>query len=163
MSIILGIDPGSRVTGYGLIDSGNARGKPSYIASGCIRMDDTAIAPRLVTIYQSISQLIQQYAPDTAAIEQVFVGKSASSALTLGHARGAAMLAVSMADIPLDEYAARSIKQAVAGTGGADKQQVQDMVVRLLNLNKAPAADAADALAIAMCHAFSSNRYARAL
>lgn len=163
MSIILGIDPGSRVTGYGLIDVGSAGAKPKYIASGCIRMDGAAIAPRLVTIYQSVGQLIQQYSPDMAAIEQVFVGKSASSALKLGHARGAAMLAISMAGIPLDEYAARSVKQAVAGTGAADKRQVQDMVVRLLHLNKAPAADAADALAIALCKAFSNNRYAKAL
>lgn len=165
MSIVLGIDPGSRVTGYGLIDMGNGSGsvQPRYIASGCIRMDDTDMAPRLVTIYNSISQLISDYSPDVAAIEQVFVGKSANSALKLGHARGAAMLAISMANLPLEEYAARAVKQAVAGTGAADKEQVQAMVVKLLRLNKAPAADAADALAVALCRAFSNNRYARAL
>lgn len=165
MSIILGIDPGSRVTGYGVIDTGTGRGsvQPKYLASGCIRMDGGDIAPRLVTIYQSIAQLINQYSPDQAAIEQVFVGKSASSALKLGHARGAAMLAVSIVEIPLAEYAARSIKQAVAGSGAADKKQVQDMVVKLLRLNKSPAADAADALAVALCHAYSDNRYAKAL
>ncbi len=166
MSIVLGIDPGSRITGYGIIDTGKrpgARGQPKYLASGCIRMPNGDMSSRLLTIYKSVGQLVAEYAPDQAAIEQVFVGKSVSSALKLGHARGAAMLAIAEAGIPLGEYAPRSIKQAVAGTGAADKVQVQDMVVTLLKLNRAPAADAADALAIALCHAFNDNSYARVL
>ena len=152
MSIILGIDPGSRVTGYGVVATCGASMQPRYLASGCIRLDGKAIAPRLQTIFESLQQLIEQYRPDEFAIEQVFVGKSASSALKLGQARGVALLAASMLDLPIAEYAARSIKQAVTGTGAADKEQVQSMVVRLLGLNAAPQADAADALAVALCH-----------
>tara|TARA_B110000967_G_C18679246_1_gene457168 strand:- start:200 stop:685 length:486 start_codon:yes stop_codon:yes gene_type:complete len=159
LTIILGIDPGSRVTGYGVIVAD--KGQPKYLASGCIRMPTGEMSARLLTIHQSVTELISQYAPDQAAIEQVFVGKSASSALKLGHARGAAMLAIAAADIPLGEYAPRSIKQAVAGTGAADKIQVQDMVVKLLRLSKSPPSDAADALAVALCHTYSDNPYAQ--
>ena len=155
MSIILGIDPGSRVTGYGVIAA--PAGQPRYLASGCIRMQQVDMSVRLQTIFSNLTQIIGEYQPDQVAIEQVFVGKSAASALKLGHARGVAMLAACQADVPLAEYSARTIKQAVAGTGAADKEQVQAMVVRLLKLNKAPAADAADALAVAMCHAFSQS------
>ena len=145
MSIILGIDPGSRITGYGLIQV--EKTQVSYVASGCIRIPTDDLPLRLLTIYQNIGELISQYAPHQAAIEQVFVGKSVSSALKLGHARGAAILAIAEAGLPLGEYAPRTIKQAVAGTGAADKEQVQAMVVRLLDLNRTPSADAADALA----------------
>lgn len=161
MSIILGIDPGSRITGYGLIKV--EKTKAEYLASGCIRMPTDDLPARLLTIYQNIGELIQQYSPNQAAIEQVFVGKSVSSALTLGHARGAAILAVAEAGLPLGEYAPRTIKQAVAGTGAADKGQVQAMVVRLLGLNRTPSADAADALAVALCHSYSDNPYAALL
>lgn len=161
MSVILGIDPGSRVTGYGLVRVD--RRNPVYLASGCIRLNDDDLSLRLHKLYTSLNELLQQFQPSQAAIEQVFVGKNASSALKLGHARGAAMLAVANAEVPLAEYSARSVKQAVAGSGAADKEQVQHMVVRLLQLDKTPAADAADALAIALCHAFSNNPYAQAL
>ena len=161
MSIILGIDPGSRVTGYGVIRLVGRQ--PQYLASGCIRLKPTDMSARLTIIYDSLGELLAQYRPDSAAIEQVFVGSNASAALKLGHARGAAMLALGHAGIPFAEYAARAVKQAVAGSGAADKVQVQKMVVRLLSLNKAPAADAADALAIALCHAHRDNNYARAL
>ena len=157
MSIILGVDPGSRITGYGLIKV--EKTQVSYVASGCIRMPTDDLPVRLLTIYQNIGELIRQYAPSQAAIEQVFVGKSVSSALKLGHARGAAILAIAEAGLPLGEYAPRTIKQAVAGTGAADKEQVQAMVVRLLGLNRTPSADAADALAVALCHSYSDNPY----
>ena len=157
MSIILGIDPGSRITGYGLIQV--EKTQATYVASGCIRMTTDDLPARLLTIYQNVGELIRQYAPSQAAIEQVFVGKSVSSALKLGHARGAAILAIAEADLPLGEYAPRTIKQAVAGTGAADKEQVQAMVVRLLGLNRTPSADAADALAVALCHSYSDNPY----
>lgn len=155
MSIILGIDPGSRVTGYGVLQIVNR--KPHYIASGCIRLSGSAIAPRLQTIFEGLTDLIKEYNPDSFAIERVFVGKSADSALKLGHARGVAILVASMANLPVSEYAARTIKQAVAGTGAADKKQVQSMVVRLLKLSASPAADAADALAVALCHCYSAS------
>ena len=157
MSIILGVDPGSRITGYGLIQV--EKTQASYIASGCISMPTDDLPARLLTIYQNIGELIRQYAPRQAAIEQVFMGKSVSSALKLGHARGAAILAIAEAGLPLGEYAPRTIKQAVAGTGAADKEQVQAMVVRLLGLNRTPSADAADALAVALCHSYSDNLY----
>ncbi len=163
MSIILGIDPGSRTTGYGVITMGDGGTQPSYVASGCIRLPQKDLSTRLGIIFSSIGELIAEFSPEQAAIEQVFVGKNANSALKLGHARGAAMLAISVADIPLAEYAARSVKQAVTGSGAADKIQVQDMIVRLLKLNKSPAEDAADALAIALCHAYSAKLFAKAL
>lgn len=157
MSIILGIDPGSRVTGYGVIATDSKAIQPRYIASGCIRLDGKDIAPRLQVIFESLQQLIKQYQPDEFAIEQVFVGKNASSALKLGHARGVAILAATMQNLPVAEYAARSIKQAVTGTGAADKEQVQSMVTRLLALNAVPQADAADALAVALCHCYNTR------
>lgn len=155
MSIILGIDPGSRITGYGIIDANG--GKPRYISSGCIRLPQAEMSVRLKVIFESFGELIAQYSPNEIAIEQVFVGKNADSALKLGHARGVAILAGSLANIPVAEYAARTIKQSVAGSGAADKQQVQAMVVRLLKLSAAPAEDAADALAAALCHVYSAN------
>ena len=155
MSAILGIDPGSRVTGYGVIESSGKQ--PLYVASGCIRLPDASLPERLKVLYNSLFELMEEYAPGAVAIEQVFVGKSAGSALKLGHARGVAMLAPTLENIPVFEYAARSIKQAVAGTGAADKEQVQSMVVRLLKLNAAPAVDASDALAVALCHLYSNK------
>ena len=161
MGLILGIDPGSRVTGYGLVDVG-AR-KPRYVASGCIRLREASLQLRLQTLYQSVQTLCDQYQPQYAAIEQVFVGRGADAALKLGHARGVAMLGLANAGLDVQEYAARRVKQAVAGSGAADKTQVQSMVCRLLSLEKTPPEDAADALAVALCCAFSDNAYARAL
>ena len=147
---ILGIDPGSRVTGYGVVEL-TARG-PVYVASGCIRPARGAFIDRLGEIYHGVASLIVEYAPDQVAIEEVFLASNPSSALKLGQARGAAIAAAVGAGLPVSEYAARTAKLAVVGTGRASKAQVQHMVRVLLKLPGSPAADAADALAIAICH-----------
>lgn len=150
MSVILGIDPGSRVTGFGVVRM-NGR-KVEYIASGCIKVKDGILADKLNQIFNCISEVIHEYKPDEAAIEQVFMAKNADSALKLGQARGAAMVAMAQHALVVAEYSARQIKQSVVGTGGADKSQVQHMVTSLLGLNQSPQADAADGLAVAICH-----------
>lgn len=153
MTIILGIDPGSRVTGFGVIHVKNTN-DVSYLASGCIRtIDADNITERLGLIFSGIQEVIGAYKPDEVAIEQVFLRDNVMSALKLGHARGAAMVACAIKSLSVAEYAPRVIKQAVVGFGGAEKIQVQKMVTDLLNLSKSPAADAADALAVAICHA----------
>ena len=150
MTRIIGIDPGSRVTGYGVVEQdGQAL---SYIASGCIRTDGRSFPERLGTIFTGVDQLLEQYRPDLMAIEQVFVNKNADSALKLGQARGAAICAGVNRALPVAEYAPREIKQAIVGRGGADKEQVQHMVCVLLQLPARPPGDAADALAVAICH-----------
>ncbi len=150
-TLILGIDPGSRVTGYGLI--GESYQSIKYIDSGCIRTSsDKALSERLLQIHQGISQLMDQYSPNEVAIEQIFMHQNPNSALKLGHARGAAMVAAAAYCVTISEYSAREIKQAVVGYGAAKKEQVSHMVVQLLALNSAPQADAADALAAAICH-----------
>lgn len=151
MSLILGVDPGSLITGYGLIDV--ALGRFSYVDSGCIRMKDKNITLRLQTIYRCLRSIIEEYHPEDAAIEEVFMHTNPGGALKLGQSRGAAITAIVQDDIPVGEYSARQIKKSVVGTGAADKEQVQHMVMTLLKLNKSPAADAADALAVAICHA----------
>ena len=149
--VVLGIDPGSRTTGYGLIDvRGN---KLSYIDCGCIRAGDGALPDRLKIIFSSLSDVIAQHRPDQVAIEEVFMGRNAASALKLGQARGAAMSACLNHDLPVDEYSARQVKQAVVGAGAAQKGQVQHMVKALLSISDNIAEDAADALAVAICHA----------
>lgn len=151
MAIILGIDPGSRVTGFGVIETTGQ--KQRYITSGCIRTDPNSDMPhRLEEIFSGVGEVIDQYHPDEAAIEKIFMSRSAESALKLGHARGVAMVASVTKQIPIFEYEARKVKQAVVGTGSADKSQVQHMVQSLLQLPGAPQSDAADALAIAICH-----------
>jgi crossover junction endodeoxyribonuclease RuvC len=151
MAIILGIDPGSRITGYGLINSiGN---KLEYVHCGCVRTNSDSQPERLKTIYTELSLVIQQYSPQQAAVEEVFMGKNASAALKLGQARGSAMVACLSHDLPVAEYSARKVKQAVVGSGGADKLQVQHMVKALLSISDNIAEDAADALAVAICHA----------
>lgn len=150
---ILAIDPGSRITGFGIVDSIN--GKIQYVNSGCIRLPDTALSVRLKTIFENVALLIEQYQPNEFAIEEVFLAKNANSALKLGQARGAAIVAAASHDLNVSEYAARRVKQSVVGSGAADKSQVQMMVKMLLNLTTTPQADAADALAIAICHANS--------
>lgn len=147
---ILGIDPGSRVTGYGFVEV--RKGKPIYLASGCIRTLDGGATERLGEIFDGITTLIATHAPQHVAVEQVFLSRNPNSALKLGQARGAALAAVARAGLPTSEYAARRVKQAVTGTGAASKAQVQHMVRVLLGLEAAPANDAADALAIAICH-----------
>jgi crossover junction endodeoxyribonuclease RuvC len=156
MALILGIDPGSRVAGYGVIQAtGN---KLQYVASGCIRVDTSKdLAYRLKQILESVTKLIDAYGPEEFAIEQVFMGKNVDSALKLGQARGVAIVAAAMKDIPVFEYAARSVKQAVTGKGSADKAQMQKMVQTLLKLPGCPQEDAADALGIAICHANSTQ------
>ena len=159
MSIILGIDPGSRITGYGVIQQKGS--KCLYIASGCIRTKGDTLAPKLDMIFNGVSEIIQQYQPTDFGIEQVFMAKNADSALKLGQARGAAIVAATQADLYVCEYSARQIKQAVTGTGGATKDQVQAMVVQILSLSGRPQADAADALAVALCHANSHESLAK--
>lgn len=160
MTIILGIDPGSRITGYGVIAAAGREWR--YLDSGCIRMQTEDTLPeRVKTIFMGLSELIRQWQPTQASVEQVFLSNNADSALKLGQARGAALAALGAQDIPVSEYTARQIKLAVVGTGGAEKTQVQHMVMRLLQLEKAPQADAADALAAALCHAHTAGNLAR--
>jgi len=151
MSLILGIDPGSRKTGFGIINY--VSGRSDYITSGVIKLPNTALPERLRVIYDGVSELIDLHCPQELAIEQVFMARSADSALKLGQARGAAIVACASRDMPVAEYSARQIKQSVVGTGAADKKQVQHMVKVLLKLPAEPAEDAADALAAALCHA----------
>lgn len=156
MAIILGIDPGSRLTGFGVIEYQGS--KLRYITSGCIRIDISKdLSFRLKQIFDCVSEIIQANNPDEFAIEQVFMGKNADSALKLGQARGSAIVAAGQFELPVSEYAARAVKQAVTGKGSAEKEQVQHMVQILLNLPGKPQADAADALAIAITHAYSKH------
>jgi crossover junction endodeoxyribonuclease RuvC len=147
---ILGIDPGSRLTGFAILDfQGDT---PSYVTSGTVKSTDGGFADRLRQIFQSIGGLVEEYRPDIVAIESVFMHKNPGSALKLGHARSAALCATFAYDVEVFEYAPREIKQAVVGTGAATKEQVQHMVVSILKLDGSPAPDAADALAAALCH-----------
>lgn len=151
MTVILGIDPGSRITGYGLIRLIGT--SVAYVDSGCIRTTShDTLSKRLFEIFKGIRQLVEAFKPDEVAIEQVFMHQNANTALKLGHARGAAMVACASSDSVIAEYAPRQIKLAVAGYGAADKEQVKQMVMRLLMLTRAPQADASDALAVALCH-----------
>jgi crossover junction endodeoxyribonuclease RuvC len=147
---ILGIDPGSRLTGFGVVDF--ERDKARYVASGSIQSVDGEFADRLKVIFRSVADIVDQYRPQVVAIESVFVHKSAGSALKLGHARSAAICATFGFDVQVFEYAPRLIKQAIVGNGGASKEQVQHMVVTMLSLQGSPSADSADALAAALCH-----------
>jgi len=149
--LILGIDPGSRITGIGIIESDGRYSQ--HIFSTCIRLGNDAFPIRLGKIYQEIDNIIKEYRPQQMAIEDVFLSKNPSSALKLGQARGAAICATVMQGIPVFEYSAREIKQAVVGKGNADKTQVQQMVKILLNLQGKIQADTADGLAIALSHA----------
>lgn len=155
MALILGIDPGSRKTGFGIINvMGNG---VEYVTSGVIRIPEGELSERLKTIFNSLTHIINQYCPQEMAIEQVFMAKNAASALKLGQARGAAIVAAVAQNLPVSEYEARKVKQSVVGNGAADKLQVQHMVKTLLKLPAAPQEDAADALAVALCHANSQQ------
>ncbi|MDG1732623.1 MAG: crossover junction endodeoxyribonuclease RuvC [Thalassotalea sp.] len=157
MSIILGIDPGSRLTGYGVIEK---QGRNfNYLGSGCIKTLSAGDnhPQRLQIIFAGVSELILQFKPDMFAIEQIFMGLNPGGALKLGQARGAAIVAATNCGIEVAEYSARQIKQAVVGTGAADKTQVQHMVKAFLKLPSTPQEDAADALAVAICHAHSND------
>lgn len=159
MSLILGIDPGSRKTGFGIINY--ASGRSDYVTSGVIRLPAGDLPERLKVIFNSVSELIELHCPQELSIEQVFMAKNPGSALKLGQARGAAIVACVIRDMRVAEYSARQIKQAVVGTGSADKAQVQHMVQAILKLPAAPAEDAADALAAALCHAHTQQSMMR--
>ncbi|WP_198242961.1 crossover junction endodeoxyribonuclease RuvC [methane-oxidizing endosymbiont of Gigantopelta aegis] len=150
MSRILGIDPGSRITGYGIIEAGVNSSR--YIASGSIRIKADTFPQRLKQVFDGITEVIAMYSPEQMAIEQVFMHKNADSALKLGQARGAAICAALNCDLPVHEYAARQIKQALVGKGNADKAQVQHMVKILLNIQGTLQVDAGDALGVCLCH-----------
>ena len=149
---ILGLDPGSRRTGFGLLE---VRGPDcAHVAHGCVQPIGESLIPRLRLIFEAVQELIEEHRPDEIAIEQVFVHRNVSSALKLGQARGAALSAVP-AGTSVFEYAPREIKLAVVGSGSAEKAQVAHMMQALLRLPTKPQSDAADALAVAMCHANS--------
>ena len=137
MTRIIGIDPGSRRTGYGVIDVVGS--KISYVTSGIIRLPEGSLPERLNIIYDGVSQIIGQYQPEEMSIDEVFVATNAGSALKLGQARGAAIVAGVQAQLPVGEYSARSVKKSVVGTGAADKSQVQMMIVQMLRLSQSPA------------------------
>jgi crossover junction endodeoxyribonuclease RuvC len=147
---ILGIDPGSRVTGFGVIDSD---GKSSaHVAHGCIDVEAGTLAERLKLVFEGVRRVVDHYRPDEMAVELVFMYRNPDSALKLGQARGAAVVAGALADLPVYEFTPAEIKLAVVGMGRAEKAQVQHMVKVLLRLNEVPPSDAADALAVALCH-----------
>ncbi len=149
---ILGIDPGLRSTGFGVIDKVGS--KLAYVASGCIKTDAGSSLPqRIKTLLDGIGEVIATYQPHQAAVEIVFVNVNPQSTLLLGQARGAALAALVTAGLPVAEYTALQVKQAVVGHGKAAKEQVQHMVMRLLTLSGIPSSDAADALACAIAHA----------
>lgn len=149
---ILGIDPGSRITGYGIVQARG--GTLAYVACGTIRAaEEEDFSRRLLLIFSGLGEVIRSHAPQAAAVEEVFVDRNPRSALKLGHARGAAVVAALYHGLEVFNYSPRRVKQNVVGYGQADKAQVQYMVRRLLGLAATPSSDAADALALAICHA----------
>ncbi|MDH4248960.1 MAG: crossover junction endodeoxyribonuclease RuvC [Deltaproteobacteria bacterium] len=153
---ILGIDPGSRFTGWGLVEQ--VRNTPSYLASGTIRLKpDAPLAERLVVLARELEAVLETHRPETCALEQIFSARNARSALVLGHARGVILQTVATRSIPVMEYTATQVKQAVTGTGRAGKSQVQKMVSLLLSRREALQEDEADALAVALTHAAMSR------
>jgi len=157
---ILGIDPGLRVTGFGVIDMSGQTLR--YVASGVIRIQPGALPPRLKTIHDGVTEVLAQYQPDLAVVEIIFVNVNPQSTLLLGQARGAAITTLVAAGLTVHEYTALQVKKAVVGTGRAAKPQVQSMVQRLLSLPGVPSPDAADALATAICHAHAAGMTASA-
>lgn len=153
MTLILGIDPGSRITGFGLIRTSPAGHQ--YVTSGCVKLKSANLHDNLHRIFSALGEIIDTHQPDEAAIEQIFMHKNPGSALKLGQARGAAIISAHEKGLSVSEYSARQVKLAVVGYGAAKKEQVQEMVKILLKLSGTPQADAADALAIALCHANS--------
>ncbi len=150
--LILGVDPGSRVTGYGVIEShGQELG---FVACGTIRTTHSPdFTGRLGIIFKGLSDVVATHQPQVAAVEDLFMAKNPSSALKLGHARGAAIAALVNCSLQVFDYTAKKVKQTVTGYGQADKKQVQHMIQALLELDRSPSQDAADALAVAICHA----------
>ena len=158
MGLVLGVDPGTAITGYGLVSVQDGE-RPSLVECGVMRTSSGDPLPRRIRdIYLGIQEIIQRFHPSAVAVEEVFQGKNVKSALTLGHARGAILLAAALQDLPIAEYSPREIKKAVVGTGDATKEQVGFMVQRHLRLKTSPApADAADGVAVALCHCFVSG------
>jgi crossover junction endodeoxyribonuclease RuvC len=154
---ILGIDPGLRITGFGVLDKSGQ--KLAYVTSGCIKTGQGELSTRLKTILDGLGEVIAQCRPEQIALEKVFVNMNPQSTLLLGQARGTAICAAVMHDLPISEYTALQVKQAVVGNGHARKEQVQEMVKRLLNLAGSPSPDAADALACAICHAHGGHGF----
>jgi crossover junction endodeoxyribonuclease RuvC len=159
MTRILGIDPGSRLTGFGVIETDGAR--TAHVASGCLLARAQSLALRLRSIFEGITEVIVSHRPEEMAIERVFLHRNPDSALKLGQARGAAICASAMLGVPVFEYTSTQVKQAVVGGGHAAKAQIQYMVRLLLNLPQVPQADAADALAVALCHGHRQRPIAR--
>ena len=159
---VLGIDCGTEFTGFGVVEQSPKR-ELCFVCTGAIRLSKKeSLAVRLDHVYRSLIVLMEEHRPDVVAIEEVFYSVNAKSALKLGQVRGVAMLAAAQCGLPITEYAPLSIKSAVVGYGLADKHQVQQMVMRLLKLPEAPEpADAADALAIAICHLNTSSTLER--
>ncbi|QQZ30929.1 crossover junction endodeoxyribonuclease RuvC [Thiothrix subterranea] len=151
----MGIDPGSRITGIGIIDTDGRRNQ--HVFSTCLRLGDASFPERLGTIFSELTRIIREYQPLEMAIESVFVSNNPASALKLGQARGAAICAGVIAGLPVAEYSPKEVKQATVGKGGADKAQVQHMVKLLLSLQGRLQVDTADALAVALCHAHASH------
>lgn len=147
---ILGIDPGTRTTGFGIVEK--VSNSIMYVASGVIKTKNEPMAKKLSIIFDGILQLTKQYSPNFVAVERAFAHKNFATTIKLGQARGVAIVAACKNNLPLSEYTPMQIKKAVVGYGNADKSQVQHMVKLLLNLNKVPQSDAADALAVAICH-----------
>ena len=156
---VLGIDPGSRNTGLGVVEAIN--GRLRLVAHHCIRMGSEPLPDRLGRIYQGVQDMITQYEPDLVAVEQVFVANNANSALVLGQARGSAVCSAVNADRAVFEYSALQIKRALVGSGNAKKEQVQYMVRVLLGLARTPGPDEADALACAICHIHTAQTQAK--
>ncbi len=158
--VIIGIDPGTNVMGYGVL--GILRGNPSVVAMGVLRlnrMEDHYM--RLHRIHERVLGLVEQYLPDEFAIEAPFFGKNVQSMLKLGRAQGVAMAAALSRDVPIAEYEPRKVKMAITGNGAASKEQVQEMLVRILKIpreNLLPELDATDALGVALCHFYESSR-----
>ncbi|MGQ0658867.1 MAG: crossover junction endodeoxyribonuclease RuvC [Chromatiales bacterium] len=159
MTRIIGIDPGSRITGYGVVEM--ERGRLRHITDGCIRTPEGGLAERLRAIYDGVCQVIAAHEPTEMAVEKVFVNRNADSALKLGQARGAAIVAGASHGLPVYEFTPAEVKQAIVGQGRADKIQVQHMVKVLLSLRETAQSDAADALAVALCHAHTREGQTR--
>lgn len=151
MVTILGIDPGSVVTGYGVVQEHS--GNISYVASGCLKLKNDELSNKLQNIYKGISRIVEIYNVQEVAVEAVFIHLNANAALKLGQARGAAIVGASSGNCSIFEYTAKQVKQSVVGYGGAQKLQIQHMVMQMLNLSGKIQEDSADALAVAICHA----------
>lgn len=151
MNRVLGIDPGSRVTGYGVIETDGVRSR--HLCSGCIRTASGDFPERLGEIFHGVREVLLEWRPQQVAVEQVFVSRNAASALKLGHARGAAISAVVTLELPVFEYTPAAVKQGLVGNGRAEKEQVQHMVRVILGLQGSMTLDQSDALAVALCHA----------